>query len=155
MRSLLHPALLTIGVIAGLSSVSAAWAQAPSEIAARRTLMRSNNQGVQTLNPIVRGEAPWNQTTAVQQADVLVGNAGKIASLFPEGTGPDKGATNALPAIWTNAAEFQAKIKTFGDESAKLLQLARANDEAGFKAQFPKIGQACGGCHQAFRKPLN
>ena len=32
-----------------------------------------------------------------------------------------------------------------------LLKLARANDEAGFKAGFASIGRSCGGCHEPFR----
>lgn len=157
MPNLLRPALMAIGVIAGFSGMSGAVAQTPSpEVTARQNFMKTNNQATQrALTPIARGEQPWNQQVATQQAEIMATGAPNIPNMFPAGTGPDKGVTNALPAIWANFPDFQAKAKTFADESAKLLQLARANDEAGFKAQFPKVGQACGACHQAYRKPLN
>jgi cytochrome c556 len=156
MRNSLRLAAIVGGLAVGLSSVWVAVAQTPaSNIDQRKALMRANNGANQQLGPIIRGERPWDQSVAVAQADILASNGGKIPALFPAGSGPESGAeTNALPAIWTNRADFEAKAKTLADEAGRLLQLARANDEAGFKAQFPKIGASCGGCHTPYRKPL-
>jgi cytochrome c556 len=53
--------------------------------------------------------------------------------------------------IWQNWTDFRAKAKALETESEKLLQLAQAGDEAGFKAQFPAVGRSCGGCHETYR----
>jgi cytochrome c556 len=159
MRSAVRHALM-IGSVTAALAAAAAVAQTPTpppppspESAARQELMRSNSGVNAVVNPIVRGEQPWNQQVAVQQADILASNGMKLPSLFPAGSGPEKGRTRALPVIWQNAADFEVKLKAFADETARLLQLARANDEAGFKAQFPRVGQACGACHTAYRGP--
>ena len=97
------------------------------------------------------GEQPWNQQAAVQAATTLSNSSKVIPSAFPQGTGPDAGKTDALPTIWQNWPDFQSKAKAMETESAKLLQLAQAGDEAGFKAQFPNVGKTCGGCHEGYR----
>src|SRR5262249_33718923 len=74
-----------------------------------------------------------------------------IVPLFPQGSGPDKGKTAALPVIWEKWSDFVAAQQKLEQGTQKLLQLAQAKDEAGFKDQVKVIGQACGGCHEAFR----
>jgi cytochrome c556 len=72
--------------------------------------------------------------------------------MFPRGSGPEAGVkTAALPAVWEKWAEFQAAAKAQSDAADNLLKLARANDEAGFKAGFAAMGRSCGGCHEPFR----
>jgi cytochrome c556 len=117
--------------------------------------MKANGRAMRTLTPIVRGEAAWNQQAAVQAATTLHNAARQIPASFPEGTGPNAGKTDALPSIWQNWADFQAKAKALETESAKLLELAKAGDEAGFKAQFPTVARTCGGCHENFRAKKN
>jgi cytochrome c556 len=75
-----------------------------------------------------------------------------IAGLFPEGSaGPD---SHALPAIWANKADFQAKANAFGDAAARLNELATAGDTAGFAAQVPVLQRGCSGCHGLYRAEL-
>ena len=72
-----------------------------------------------------------------------------IAELFPDGSlGPD---SRALPAIWANKADFNAKAKAFGDSSARLAELARAGDTAGFAAQAKLVAGGCNSCHSLYR----
>jgi cytochrome c556 len=111
-------------------------AQAPAEIAQRQEVMKANGGAMRVLAPIVRGEAPWN-------------------AHFPAGTGPDKGQTAALPAIWERKAEFDAIFDRQVAAASNLVTLAAANDEAGFKAGFAALGQTCGACHTPFRRPAN
>jgi cytochrome c556 len=102
---------------------------------------------------MVRGENHWNKDAAVTAATTIHSTAQKIPSLFPAGS--NTGDTNALPAIWEKNADFVAAAKKLEDASAAVLAKAQAGDEAGVKAAFPAVGQACGGCHTPFRKPLS
>jgi len=82
-------------------------------------------------------------------ADGLAHFGHSIAGLFPDGsTGPE---SRALPAIWANKADFEAKAKTFGDSSARLAELAKAGDTAGFAAQAPVVASGCNSCHSLYR----
>jgi cytochrome c556 len=124
---------------------------AADTISKRQEAMKGMGGAMRTLTPMVRGEQPWNQGSVVQAATTVNSTAKVIPSVFPAGTGPDAGKTDALPAIWTNNADFAAKAKALEDASAQLLQLAQAGNEAGAKAQFANIGRACGGCHETYR----
>lgn len=154
MKAIVRRALFVAGM--GLVVIGAsvgANAQAPAEIAQRQELMKANGGAMRTLTPMVRGEAPWNAQAAGQAAAKLQEDAVRAKALFPAGSGPDKGQTAALPAIWERKAEFDGMFDKQAQAAANLVRLASANDEAGFKAAFPAVGQTCGGCHTPFRKP--
>ncbi len=71
-------------------------------------------------------------------------------SLFPPGS--DKGdKTKALPAIWKNFAGFQKDAADAAAASQKLAMLAKADNTAGFAAQFKVVGKTCDTCHKEFR----
>jgi cytochrome c556 len=72
-----------------------------------------------------------------------------LPGLFPQGS--DGPGSRALPAIWANKADFDAKANAFGDSAARLAQLAKAGDSAGFAAQAPILAQGCNGCHSLYR----
>ena len=142
-------------IVAGVTLLTPiAEAQAPAQaIAVRKEAMKGNGAAARTLTQMVRGEQPWNQQAAVQAATAINDTAKKIPSLFPPGSGT--GDTNALPAIWEKNADFVAAAKKLEDASGAVLKAAQANDEAGVKTAFPTVGQACGGCHTPYRKPLS
>ncbi len=145
---------LGVGILFAGTSFGAA-AQNPAEIAQRQELMKANGGAMRVLTPMVRGEAPWNAQAAGQAAASARDAATKAKALFPVGTGPDKGQTAALPAIWERKAEFEAIFDRQIAAASNLVTLAAANNEAGFKAGFPALGQTCGACHTPFRRPAN
>ncbi len=69
---------------------------------------------------------------------------------FPPGS--DQGKTNALPAIWQNTADFDARFQKLGADSKAAL--ASIKDEASFKAAMPGVLKNCGDCHQTYRAKL-
>jgi cytochrome c556 len=142
---------LAVAAVAGGIAIAEAQTSAAGAIAARQEAMKAQGGAMRALTPIIRGEQPWNQQTAIQAATTLNTSAKAIPNVFPQGSGPEAGKTDALPAIWQNRADFESKAKALETESAKLLQLAQAGDEAGFKAQFPAVGRTCGGCHENYR----
>lgn len=142
---------VAIAAFAGAVAVAEAQTNAAASITARQEAMKANGGAMRALTPMVRGEKPWDQQAAIQAATTLNNTAKAIPSAFPQGSGPEVGKTEALPAIWANWADFQAKSKAMETESAKLLQLAKAGDEAGFKTQFPNVGKSCGSCHETYR----
>ena len=145
--------VLAIAATTVLTEIGVAVAQSPAaSIEQRQAVMKMNGASLKTLVPMARGEQPWNQSAAIQALDTLQKNGVAIPGLFPRGSGSEAGVkTAALPSIWEKFADFQTAAKTLADASENLLKLARANDEAGFKAGFATIGRACGGCHEPFR----
>jgi cytochrome c556 len=74
-----------------------------------------------------------------------------IPGMFPAGSG--EGDTDALPAVWSDRAGFEAKAAAYAEAAAKLAELAKAGDKAGFAAQFQVVRGACGACHDSYKKP--
>lgn len=79
----------------------------------------------------------------------------QFPSTFPPGSdnpaGSDRGKTRALPAIWTDRAEFEQKAANFVAAAEKLSTIARSNDAQEFAQQVKVVGDACDACHTKFR----
>jgi len=72
----------------------------------------------------------------------------KVALLFTPGSGRDAvPETRAKPEIWTQKAEFDAAIALMIKETDALGEVAKNGNLDAFKAQWAKVGEACGGCH--------
>ena len=66
--------------------------------------------------------------------------------------GSDQGHnTKALPAVWTEPAEFQMDADNLAKEATKLAELAKAGDTEAVAAQVKVVGDACATCHKTFR----
>jgi cytochrome c556 len=121
---------------------------AAAQIAARQAMMHmAATLLFQEVMPIAKSGG--DVKAAGHAADGLDLFGHSIAGLFPEGSaGPN---SRALPAIWANKADFDARANAFGDSAARLKQLADAGDTAGFAAQAPIVARGCNGCHSLYR----
>ena len=138
-----------LAVLLGVGVVAEAQNAPTAVIKERQDLMKANGASAKALAEMMKGEKPYDQAAAHKAAVTINDNSKKISSLFPPGSGAEAGVkTGALPAIWTNKADFDAKAKKLEEESAKLVA---ANDEAAVKAQFGNVGKSCGGCHETYR----
>jgi cytochrome c556 len=146
MRSKLRLAAVTLGLTV---LATGAFAQAP-EIAQRQDRMKAVGAAVGQIAPVIRNERPWDGAAVAAAAQAVATNLGAAKALYPAGSA---GTSRALPAIWERKAEFDAMFDTSVGVANNLAQLAAANNEAGFRAAFPQLGQACGACHTPFRRP--
>ncbi len=148
---------LAIGTVAvamaGIVAEAFAQARPLDMIRYRQSAMKGNGGYLNALNAYAKGEVTVvTKDTIKAYAAALVGTSLEIPGMFPAGT--DTGRTNAKPEIWQKNADFLAAAKRLGEESTKLAEVATAGNEAAMKEQIGKVAQACGGCHQPFRKPL-
>jgi cytochrome c556 len=146
MRSNLRLAAIALGLT---FAATGAFAQAP-EIAKRQADMKAVGGAVGQIAPVIRNERPWDGAAVAQQARTVATSLTDAKSLFPAGSDAN---SRALPAIWEKKAEFDAAMDRAVTVANELAQLASANNEAGFRAAFPQLGQACGACHTPFRRP--
>jgi cytochrome c556 len=77
--------------------------------------------------------------------------AKQMGTWFPPGTGPEAGKTEAKANIWTERADFDAKLVNLQTEAGKLVTAA-GTDAAAFKGQFGATGGTCKACHDKFRE---
>lgn len=119
----------------------------------RHTLLESVAKHFGMSKMILQGKVAGRDADLVAHARAIHAASNEFVAMFPEGSGPTAyPQTDALDAIWTDWAGFEAKAGAFAAESAEFLKLAEAGDMEGAKAQFGKVGGSCGGCHESFRK---
>lgn len=153
MVSKISVGLFTAAVLAlGLST--SAMADAKAAIEARQACMKANGGMMKVMVPIIKGQKAYDKAAI----DAAVANAQKACGGWADwwgadtqpGTAAGKAAkTEAKAEIWSDPAGFAAAGKAYVTAEAAVLA---STDEASFKAAFPALGKACGGCHEKFRQ---
>ena len=88
--------------------------------------------------------------TLEQPAKAMARWITQFPTQFPKGSEQGHN-TKALPAVWTETAEFQNDANNLATAATKLAELAKAGDAAGVEAQVKVVGDACATCHKTFR----
>ena len=129
----------------------ATWAADP--ITERRDAMKGNGAAMKAINETL--EKGGSAADLAPHAAKINDTAMKLASLFPAGSdqpqGKDPGQTMAKPDIWQNPNDFAAKVKAFQEEAAMFQTAVAGGDLGVIKAEFEKLGGACGDCHKSYR----
>ena len=118
-------------------------------IAARKALMKTNGDQNRIATEMLEGKRPFNLDEAKKVFVVFAEAGEKAPALFPDNS-KTGGDTAALPPIWENKADFNAKLAKFASESKAAG--AATKDVDTFKVQITEVRKNCGGCHQTYRK---
>jgi cytochrome c556 len=118
-------------------------------IAARKALMKGNGDQNKIATEMLEGKQPFDLAAAKKVLLSFAEAGEKAPALFPDDS-KTGGDTAALPPIWENKADFNARL-------AKLAKDAKAAADATtdmdtFKVQITEVRKNCGGCHQTYRK---
>ncbi len=116
----------------------------------RRALMKDNGDATKAVVAILKG-APFDLSAVQKALETYENAAAKMPALFP----PDSqtGDTHALPAVWSDKADLDARFKKLGEDSAAALKAI--TNEASFKAAMPSVFKNCQGCHETYRAKLD
>jgi cytochrome c556 len=139
---------ITLAAFAIGLSVAAVIAQS-DPIAARKTLMKGNDDNAKVTVSMMRGQAPFDAAKVEAAFAQWADTAQKLPGLFPDNskTGQD---TRASSKIWLNKKDFDAKAAAFGQVVAENREKAKGSLD-GLKAAIPAIGKACDNCHEDYR----
>lgn len=117
-------------------------------IAYRQALMNTLSWKVAQARAMAQGEIPVDGALFQKHAS----DVATLASMIPEGFIPNSAeGSAALPEVWTNRADFEAKA---ADLQNAAQALATATQQQGFEAakgMIQAVGQTCGGCHRPYR----
>ncbi|WP_067734815.1 c-type cytochrome [Novosphingobium naphthalenivorans] len=141
---------LAAAAMAGGATLAVAAPSASTTIATRKANFKKMGAAMKAL----KGELSGTPDKAkVLEAAKTIAATGRVqGQLFPAGTGPSSGVeTDALPAIWTNRAAFDADMTKLVTEADKLVAAANTGNAAAMQAQFKAVGGTCGSCHKQFR----
>ena len=139
MRTVLAVTVLAFGLSTALAD----------PIADRKALMKKNGDEAKIAASMVKGEAPFDAAKAQTVFATFADSAAKAPALFPDNS-KTGGDTAALPAIWENKADFDARLVKFGtaakDAEGKVKDLESLKTTWGAFAK-----DNCGGCHEKYR----
>jgi len=141
---MLRTVLAVTAIAVGVTVVAAQ----SDPIAARKQHMKDIGAATKTGGGMAKGDVPYDQTKAQGVFSAYVKAGTELTTLFPE-TSKTGGDTAALPAIWSNQADFKAKSDKFVADS-KAAQTS-VKDLDTFKASFSNVTKNCGGCHETYR----
>ena len=139
--------LAAAALVVGVLSASAVLAQ-QDPIAARKALMKGNNDGAILVVQMMRGRAPFDAAKVDAAFAQWADTAKKFGALFPDDA-KTGGKTRAAPKIWENKQDFEAKLAAFGKAVEE--NRAKAASLDGLKLAIPAIGKTCDNCHEDYR----
>lgn len=140
--------LVSLRALIGATALVAALHSVASEgdMDYRHHTMEAIGGHMQAVGDILRGKVDHVDHLPVHAA-ALASLAEITPTLFPAGSGGD---TDALPAIWENPDDFAERLDAFKEAAAGLR--AAAETGGNVMAATRKLGQACKGCHDSYRK---
>ena len=99
----------------------------------------------------LKGDSP-DLAAVRSSAGVINAFAPQIPSLFPPGTGPDVGKTEAKAEIWQKPEDFMAKSTAFTAAAQAFNTAAQGTDLAAMRAAMGTMGKTCKACHDLYRE---
>ena len=112
----------------------------------RQKLMKSNSAAAKAIK---KGVEEKDYATIETKTKDIMGNMDQVLDLFPPGSTSEK--SRALPAIWEKWDEFSKNPGKVKKAAGELAEAAKAKDDAAVGVKVKALGDACGGCHKAFR----
>lgn len=143
--------LSVAALCAGMASPALAQFQKPEDaIKYRKAALSVMGTHFSRLGAMANGRVPFDAKVAAENAAVVETLSKLPFSAF--GPGTDKGDTRALPAIWSEQAEFKEAAEKMQTEVSKLATAARTGKLESVKASFGAAAQSCKACHDNYRK---
>jgi cytochrome c556 len=84
-------------------------------------------------------------------AKLLSQRADLVAAAFERNV--SAGPTDAKPEVWQKPDEFRTKTQAMKKAADALAKVAAGGDPAAIGKSVKALGDACGDCHESFRKP--
>jgi cytochrome c556 len=116
----------------------------------RRSVMQSIAYKVGQVRGMAQGEIPVNEAAFAKHASDVATLAGMIVEGFIPNSAVEGSA--ALPEVWTNTSDFQAKAADLQNAAQSLATAASQNGFESAKGMVQAVGQTCGGCHRPYRR---
>jgi cytochrome c556 len=116
----------------------------------RHSVMEALAFKVGRLRAMAMGETPANDAAFAKDANDVVA----LAGMLPEGFIPNSivGPSIALPEIWMNKSDFDAKAMAFQNNAQALATAATQQGFEAAKGMVQAVGGGCGDCHRPYRR---
>jgi cytochrome c556 len=144
----MRAAVIALALGAATALAGTAFAQG-DVIAERRAGLKRMGEHMQAMKAVVDNRGDVRPLAAT--VDEMIAWYQSLPGRFPPGS--DRGDTRALPAIWTERANFETVANNMVNQLQVLRTAAASGDAAAFATAYGQTGQTCGTCHRPYRAP--
>ena len=137
--------ILTSGLMIASMALAHNGVQNPA-VMARMQGMEQIGAASKVLGNMARGRVAFDAEAAAAAKAALAQHAAEIPALFE--AQEDDPKSEALPAIWSDFADFTAKADALRDAAEAMDVTSAKTIAAGMGA----VGGSCRSCHKAYRK---
>jgi len=143
--------LMTAGAVLSVGAVFAAGLSGADALKDRQAHMKEMGKASKAIvDSLKAGSA--DPAVIKPNADKIYTNSKAILTWFPKGSGQETGVkTRALPVVWTDQQDFQAKAHDLQVAAANFDAVAGSGDMAKVGPAAKALGQACHACHEKFQ----
>jgi cytochrome c556 len=102
------------------------------------------------MSQMAQGKIPYD----AKEFELRAGRVAALAPMLSESYSADSRSvtgSKAKPELWTNRADFDAKMKDLVDRSATLAAVAKGGDAAKSKQAFLDTAATCKACHDKYK----
>jgi len=102
------------------------------------------------MSAMAQGKIPYNAAEFAMRADRVAA----LAPMLSESYSPESqtvAGSKAKAELWSNRADFDAKMKDLVDRSATLATVAKGGDAAKSKTAFLDTANTCKACHDKYK----
>ena len=153
MTSFFKTGLIGLSLCLSAGSLVAASAVAADDpIAVRKSIMQSVGVAAGLSGGMMKGQMDYSPAAGKAAIATMDAAAHSFGSFFPEGSG--SGDTTAAPAIWEDAAGFEAALAKFASATGAAMAASGKDGPAdleAFKAVMGPVLGNCKSCHETFR----
>jgi len=154
LRRTIPPALVVaLAATAALAPLAAHAQAVPSDKAVidyRQHVMGAIGANMGAIGDILKNKLDRPGAIAIHAQEMVL-SAKLIAPAFQQKV--VEGKTDAKPAIWSDAPKWEKAIGDYESAAKDLAAAAQGSDAAATGKAVKALGDACGGCHDKFRKP--
>lgn len=140
-----------VGMLAAAAPAAAEGAGKPEDLVKyRQNVMSSLGGHAGAIAKIVKGQVDANHV--MHHAEAIAAIAPTVDDIWWDNSGyDDYKNTDALPKIWENPDDFQAKIDQFQTAAQDFVKAAETGERGQIIKGFKRLGDSCGACHDNYR----
>ncbi|MES9992544.1 MAG: cytochrome c [Candidatus Thiodiazotropha sp.] len=142
------PAILTVSLLSPVSTIGAGEIEKAVEY--RQGLMNVLSWNMKAMSDMMKGKTPYDHEAFVTHAsDLAAASSLNLLPGFPEDSESEE--SDALPEIWMEFDDFEAKYKAMGEAASNLSSTAAKGDKGAIGEALSKAGKACKACHKKYK----
>jgi cytochrome c556 len=148
-RSMIIAALATI-VCAGSAFAQGTPTKAEQALKYRKSVYQVIAWNFGPMGAMAQGKIPYDATEFAMRAARVAAVTPLLGEAYPAET-KDVSDSKLKPEMWSNRADFDAKLKALVDRSATLAATAKSGDFEKSKAAFFETANTCKSCHDKYK----